>query len=133
MPVEFKNAEFKEFQDKYPTLFPEDYPKRDFYLPYGWREPLHKLFAYMEKYATEHEMFHVNQVKEKFWGLRVYTTLPYDSPVTEHILEAERACNRMCIYCGADRVDTQPQEWGGFSQDPYCPEHSRFNLTSENS
>lgn len=79
----------EEFYDAYPLCFPEP-PRCGFYIGQGWKPLVKKLCAdiqaELEKLPENLRNFQVDQVKEKFAGLRFY----YSGPVPDDgVIEAE--------------------------------------------
>jgi hypothetical protein len=69
------------------------------HVPTGWSTIVHELLAKLEKLATVNEPFRVQQIKEKFGGLRVYLGA---APDEAHLLiiEAEKLASVTCQRCG---------------------------------
>jgi hypothetical protein len=87
--------DYSELKSKYPRVY--KYPIRcGFYSPADWMPIIDRLSERIECYLVSHPDidFRVDQVKEKFWGLRFYSS--YSDPVIDgYILEAEREVKRL--------------------------------------
>lgn len=112
----YKERMQKEFLDKYPMLFPNGQPRSGFSAGYGWWPLLTALCDDLMKIVEEaplpmeEKAFIVDQVKEKFGGLRFYTGAVHESisnKVYERIHEAELLSFKICEQCG------QPGREGG--------------------
>ncbi len=68
-----------------------------------------------EKIAALFPDYEVQQVKQKFCGLRYYCNVESDARVHMLIRAAERACDKTCEDCGAT---FEPKEYYGRH---YCP------------
>ena len=82
----------------------------------GWNEVLWKYLELMGRYASELEVVvSIQQIKEKFGGLRLYYELSGVPSTTGFqiaqdaldmlVLRAERECSTTCEYCGARCFD----------------------------
>jgi RNA polymerase-binding transcription factor DksA len=103
---EYENyAERKEaeFYKKYPLCF-EGEPICGFYCGFGWWPLLDQLCADITKEleldTDLRDMFRVDQIKEKFGGLRFYTSAGNDA-INKLIHEAEEKSYTICEDCGA--------------------------------
>ena len=69
----------------------------------GWYGILDKLCtkieAYLDKNSKEKEYFYITQIKEKFGGLRFYTSYHFIK-IERYIREAEDECYKTCEICG---------------------------------
>jgi len=83
---------------RYPRCFPRQ-PLCGAGCGEGWWPILHDLFAELEALPLD-EHFAIDQVKEKFGGLRVYTST-YPDGVGEAIVRAEQRAAVTCETCGA--------------------------------
>ena len=80
--------DYSELKAKYPRVY--SHPIRcGFYCPADWMEVIDRLSSRIESYLELHPEidFRVDQVKEKFWGLRFYVNV-VDSVIDGYILEA---------------------------------------------
>jgi len=86
------------FKNKYPDLF-ADKNFCGFDCNEGWKDILERLFV---KIADDMRRIGstVDQVKEKFGGLRFYTSTCNDV-IDEAINEAEKEAWKTCEYCGS--------------------------------
>ncbi len=95
----------KEFYSKYPLIFPRN-PICGFHCGYGWWPLLDQLCTdltrELEENASEEllQNFAVDQIKEKFGGLRFYVSAANDA-INNLIHEAERKSFTICEDCGA--------------------------------
>lgn len=102
MDDEYKDRKIKEFYDKYPKLFPEGEPVCGFYCEHGWRPILDKLCQDITKELDsmpEPMNITVQQVKEKFGGLRFYISSGTDT-IFDLINAAEQESTTTCETCG---------------------------------
>lgn len=91
--------------EKYPRLFPDGNCRCGFYVGEGWLkvlEPLCEILNYHIENQVPEELrpnIYVEQVKEKFGGLRFYmsNTTPF---ISGAISMAEAMCDNMCEDCG---------------------------------
>ena len=93
--------DYSELKAKYPRVY--SYPIRcGFYCPADWMEVIDRLSSRIESYLELHPEidFRVDQVKEKFWGLRFYVSVS-DPVIDGFILVAEREVKKLV---DADRV-----------------------------
>ena len=82
--------DYSELKSKYPRVY--SHPIRcGFYCPADWMEVIDRLSSRIESYLELHPEidFRVDQVKEKFWGLRFYVSVS-DPVIDGYILDAER-------------------------------------------
>lgn len=88
------------FYKKYPDLFPGGRPHCGFSCGEGWFNILKELFEKMiKREIVKNTDFCIDQIKEKFGGLRVYTSL-HDDEIESFIKEAERRSFKTCESCG---------------------------------
>lgn len=88
------------YRNKYPHNFSDSLISFDCGI--GWKPLIDKIFEVMKNTDIK-----VEQVKEKFGGLRFYTDLSNDE-VDEIISEAEAESFKTCEFCGAkDDVTTE--------------------------
>lgn len=73
----------------------------------GWRQLLHDLFSELEK--LDIDGFRIEQVKQKFCGLRVYTSHDGTEPVDSLIRKAEHVAWRTCELCGTEMPNKGPR------------------------
>lgn len=67
----------------------------------GWWPIIKSLLWDLKAMGFSKEDFQINQVKEKFGGLRFYTTLSYQSDAAHRrIADAERQSYATCEQCG---------------------------------
>ena len=93
--------DYSELKAKYPRVY--SHPIRcGFYCPADWMEVIDRLSSRIESYLELHPEidFRVDQVKEKFWGLRFYVSVS-DPVIDGYILDAEREVKKLV---DADRV-----------------------------
>lgn len=106
----------------------------------GWRpvlEALNGAFKHLvaERRATDYPeaKVHINQVKEKFGGLRVYFSAggmkegDFDR-LSNYVEMAERTCQKLCEECGeSEGVETRsPEKSGGYGWVlTLCPKHHK--------
>lgn len=84
-----------ELKLKYPRVY--KYPIQcGFFCPGEWLEIIDRLSARIESYLSMHPEidFRVDQVKEKFGGLRYYVNV-MDPKIDEYILDAEREVEQL--------------------------------------
>lgn len=87
--------DYSELKAKYPRVY--SHPIRcGFYSPADWMEVIDSLSSRIESYLELHPEidFRVDQVKEKFWGLRFYVNV-VDPVIDGYILEAEREVKKL--------------------------------------
>ena len=94
----------KEFYNKYPLCFPDGEPVCGFHCGYGWWPVLDKLCADITRELENgpDELlaeFRVDQIKEKFGGLRFYVSVGNDD-IYNLIRVAENECDKLCEDCG---------------------------------
>jgi hypothetical protein len=92
-----------ELHTKYPTLAPEPVFVE---CGSGWDTIICNLCDALVRVVRPENQFRFLQIKEKFGGLRVYTsyadtTLEQDHAITRAVDEAERASWHTCEVCGA--------------------------------
>ena len=92
-----------EFYDKYPLCFPKGEPCCGFYIGYGWWPRIKKLCEDITEVLNHSKCsgFMVDQVKEKFGGLRFYVSNDNDE-IKSLIYEAESDCSKICETCGKE-------------------------------
>jgi len=64
----------------------------------GWASLVNEIFDKVETHTTP---FIIIQVKEKWGGLRVYST-PYDDHLNQFLIEVEKKSFTICEECGKD-------------------------------
>ena len=69
----------------------------DLFYPEGWRKIVYKLNADIEAISPGHT---IEQIKEKFGGLRYYCSVDDYSKVDDLIIEAEKESMKTCEVCG---------------------------------
>lgn len=87
--------DYSELKAKYPRVY--KYPIQcGFYSPADWMPIIDSLSARIEAYLELHPEidFRVDQVKEKFWGLRFYVNV-VDPVIDGYILDAEREVKKL--------------------------------------
>jgi hypothetical protein len=87
--------DYSELKLKYPRVYL--HPIRcGFYCPADWMEIIDRLSSRIESYLELHPEidFRVDQVKEKFWGLRFYVSVS-DPVIDGYILDAEREVKKL--------------------------------------
>ena len=93
--------DYSDLKSKYPRVY--SHPIRcGFYCPADWMEVIDRLSSRIESYLELHPEidFRVDQVKEKFWGLRFYVNVA--NPVIDGFIEeAEQEVKNLV---DADRV-----------------------------
>jgi hypothetical protein len=87
----------EEFQEMFPKLYTD--VRCGFCLPKGWKELLIELSKSLEPFLEKHPEMKVEQVKEKFGGLRFYTS-GFPEFADELVTEAERKSAETCQVCG---------------------------------
>lgn len=92
----------------------------------GWRGLLNGLRHELERKDFE---IYVDQVKEKFGGLRFYWTIPDEDRqryevVTELVDSFERVSYHLCCVCGDGATGPGPRQWVLY----YCDAHKFENL-----
>jgi hypothetical protein len=108
---------FADFQQAFPKLYRE--VRCGFYCPEGWVDIVWRLSEQLEPLGVE-----CDQVKEKFGGLRFYTSGtedPNDKRIDDLIRQAEHEAERTCDICG------NPGKLGMFTKfyvRALCPEHT---------
>ena len=92
-----------EFYEKYPLCFPKGEPICGFYIGYGWWPRIKKLCEDITEVLNHSKCsgFMVDQVKEKFGGLRFYVSNDNDE-IKSLIYEAESDCSKICETCGKE-------------------------------
>lgn len=69
----------------------------------GWYEILDRLCTkietYLDKNPEDKKEFYILQIKEKFGGLRFYTSYVFKE-IDKYIEEAEDKCDKTCEECG---------------------------------
>lgn len=102
---DYNNKVKTQFFDAFPLCFPKP-PYYGFYVGEGWWPIIKELCSNIESILSElpEKKFCVEQVKEKFGGLRFYVTHIKDSEANEKIdsliKEAESKCYKICEECG---------------------------------
>lgn len=93
--------DYSELRRKYPRVYEKDI-RCGFYIPSEWYGIVDDLSSRIESYLSLHPEidFSVDQVKEKFWGLRFYVSVS-DPVIDGYILDAEREVKKLV---DADRV-----------------------------
>lgn len=77
----------------------------------GWKELIKPLFDWIENYNKEHEdQIEIQQVKEKFGGLRFYVSHEPDE-LSRMILKAEGDSYGICEVCGSKIDVGHTQGW----------------------
>lgn len=106
---------FLELKELAPKVYP-DYPRSGIYVPDGWLELIRKLSVDINQYCIDCSIddFRVDQIKEKFGGLRFYVSRPTDPNVSALISAAEERSYKLCTVCG---------EHG----DRYCDSSGRYH------
>lgn len=92
-----------EFYDKYPLCFPSGEPCCGFSIGYGWWPRIKKLCEDITEVLNRSNCqgFQVEQVKEKFGGLRFYIPDSIDNKEIKNLItEAESDCSKICETCG---------------------------------
>lgn len=102
----------EQLEERYPTAYGNVFC--GFYVGPGWLPILDELGAELERLGV-----HVQQVKEKFGGLRVYTDADGTEEVDTLIREACRRANKTCEECGEPGTLRK----GGWLQ-TLCDEHA---------
>lgn len=81
----------------------------------GWYNILYKLCEKIEEDLKlyPNEDFCFQQIKEKYGGLRVYTSsIPLESKIFDYTNEAEEESELTCEYCGTkENVDLRGKGW----------------------
>jgi len=87
--------DYSELKAKYPRVY--SHPIRcGFYCPADWMEVIDRLSSRIESHLALHPEidFSVDQVKEKFWGLRFYVS-GSDEVIDQYIIDAEVAVDEL--------------------------------------
>ena len=90
----------------------------DLFYPEGWRKIVYKLNADIEAISPGHT---IEQIKEKFGGLRYYCSVDDYSKVDDLIIEAEKESMRTCQVCGNPGELINENYWVS----TLCEEHKR--------
>lgn len=87
--------DYSELRRKYPRVYEKDI-RCGFYIPSEWYGIVDDLSSRIESYLSLHPEidFSVDQVKEKFWGLRFYVS-GSDSVIDQYIDEAEASVKEL--------------------------------------
>ena len=103
MDVDYNRRKQVEFYEKYPLCFPKGEPICGFYIGYGWWPRIKKLCEDITEVLNRSNLptFIVDQVKEKFGGLRFYVSNDNDE-IKSLIYEAESDCSKICETCGKE-------------------------------
>jgi hypothetical protein len=121
-----------ELKKKYPLCFQiEGCCFTGFECGEGWFGVLHELLDKLErriaenpdKYLKAEVPFQIDQIKEKFGGLRFYIAgHPIDEDVWDWIIEAEEKCWNTCEICGkpGEHCSTKSKMW----LKTLCSEHA---------
>lgn len=100
----------EEFYTKYPLLFPNGEPRCGFSCDVGWKNILDDAFRKLhyflictqEAYPDYQNECVVDQIKEKFGGLRLYLNGGYEADIVNDIIvDVEELSLRTCEFCGA--------------------------------
>jgi len=96
----------------------------------GWHQIIHDLEAQLNAIDPN---FEIQQVKEKFGGLRYYASLPGDDTPKQQefhrlIAEAEEESTHTCEVCGKPG-ETTPGTFGWLKT--LCPEHKAERLARD--
>jgi hypothetical protein len=107
---------FEELKSIAPKVYPE-YPRCGIWIPDGWKKLVKDLSVKLNQYCIDGSVddFKVTQIKEKFFGLRFYTSRPVDPNIDKLISEAEEKSYKLCTVCG---------EHG----DRYCDSSGRYHV-----
>jgi hypothetical protein len=91
----------KELENKIYDRFPKSWFQRKWGLEIGdgWFNILYELFEKIEPLVVDLS-FQILQVKEKFGGLRCYTTNMTNNDIYNLIREAEKKAYHTCEICG---------------------------------
>ena len=106
---------FLELKELAPKVYPV-YPRSGIWIPEGWKSLIRKLSKDINQYCIDGGIddFRVDQIKEKFGGLRFYVNRPVDPNVDKMIADAEEKSYKLCTECG---------EHG----DRYCDSSGRYH------
>ena len=87
--------DYSELRRKYPRVYEKDI-RCGFYIPSDWLPIVDSLSARIESHLSLHPEidFSVDQVKEKFWGLRFYVS-GSDEVIDQYIDEAEASVKEL--------------------------------------
>lgn len=118
---------FEEVAKDYPQVFQAGHPRCGFGVGRGWEALIRELCQGIEDLLPKEHNFSVQQVKEKFGGLRFYTFSPELPEETRDKIDklislAESRSFGACEVCGAPGERDQ----GGFRFGwikTLCPEH----------
>ncbi len=121
----------KALEAEFPMLFPRKTPC-GIWIGDGWREPVKELCTKLRDLIDEAELipfesaylkrdpdvdwkFQVDQIKEKFGGLRFYYSANVSKEVRKEVdrlvAEAEASCDKLCEQCGELGTRASPQGW----------------------
>lgn len=101
MDIHYNSRKKTEFYDKYPLCFPKGEPPCGFSIGYGWWPRIKKLCEDITEVLNRPNCpnFIVDQVKEKFGGLRFYVSNDNEE-IRFLINKAESDCSKICETCG---------------------------------
>lgn len=93
---------YDELHEKYPKVLPE-YPRSGIWVLEGWKPMIERLLGQINEYVTKNEIndFRIDQIKEKFWELRVYHSHPLNHEIQKMIDDASGIIGHICTECGA--------------------------------
>ncbi len=118
---------FEDVAEDYPKVFQAGHPRCGFGVGRGWEALVRELCQGIEDLLPEEHEFSVQQVKEKFGGLRFYIfahNLPVETMKGIHKLidAAETRSYKECEVCGAPaEIDRGATRYGWLKA--LCPEH----------
>ncbi len=146
-PIPKTQEEYYEFLNThYSNLFGNRYP--DASVPLGW----HKIILFLceqtqrlvRGYGVQFDIVTIEQIKEKFGGLRVYLVIEVDGlpedvlgvPLPEEVEHlrhhiddlvrvAERMADKTCTSCGEDTQPVKQSSFGTYCQDCWQLVNSR--------
>lgn len=98
----------QKFADRWPDWFAK--VRCGFYLPNGWEQLVWTLCETLSEGRTPYEM-QVEQVKEKFGGLRFYYTAQDRNEIDLAVNLAERLSQKTCQQCGDQATTETHHTW----------------------
>lgn len=97
--------------NKYPRLFPKGEPDCGFYIGEAWIPLVDKLCQKIVDILGPDDTCIVDQVKEKFGGLRFYYHSNKYDEINLFVRECEDACELICSECGKEHKKTTDNGW----------------------
>lgn len=118
---------FEDVAEDYPRVFKHGRPRYGMGVGKGWEELVRELLQGIEDVLPEEHLFKVNQIKEKFGGLRFYSFYPDLSAETQREVNrlidlAESRSFGICEICGKPGESEPGGSRYGWIK-TLCPEH----------